>query len=58
VVNIIFIAILFVYVSNFQSFLKEMAKEEREIKKLEKMERGLFGKKSILGKKQRKGKKP
>lgn len=42
IVNVIFIAILFVYISNFQSFLKEMGKEEKEMKKLEKLERGLL----------------
>ena len=36
IVNVIFIAILFVYISNFQAFIKELKKEEVAIKKLTK----------------------
>lgn len=34
IVNVIFIAILFVYISNFQAFIKELKKEEAAIEKL------------------------
>ena len=37
IINVIFIAILFVYVSNFREFLK---KEEKELKKAEKIIKG------------------
>jgi len=37
IVNVIFIAILFVYVSNFQSFLRGLKEEEKMIKKEEKL---------------------
>jgi hypothetical protein len=37
IINVIFVAILFVYISNFQAFSKGIEKEEKDIKKEEKM---------------------
>jgi len=37
IINVIFVAILFVYISNFQIFSKSIQKEEKDIKKEEKM---------------------
>lgn len=39
IVNVIFIAILFVYISNFQAFIKEIKKEEEAIKELTRKKR-------------------
>jgi voltage-gated potassium channel Kch len=39
IVNVIFIAILFVYISNFQAFIKELKKEEAAIEKLTRKEK-------------------
>ncbi|MBN2111948.1 hypothetical protein JW707_02500 [Candidatus Woesearchaeota archaeon] len=39
IVNVIFIAILFVYISNFQAFIKELKKEETAIEKLTRKEK-------------------
>jgi len=37
IINVIFVAILFVYISNFQAFSKDMRKEEQMIKEEEKL---------------------
>ena len=46
ITNVIFVAILFVYISNFQAFMKGQKAEMKELKKIERLERSYFKKKS------------